>query len=108
MVATDRLHVVLAGVTIAIDVSARDVRLSQGRFYKGKTSRTFGPMGPVLLLLGPQERNRWPGLRLRLGINSQGRQDAYCGEMLHKPHRTLTELSSRRGCAGRTTCNPMT
>jgi len=93
-VAPDRLHEVLAGVTIVNDVSARDVQLSQGQFYKGKSYRTFGPAGPVLLLLDPQEWQRWPELHLRLSVNGQIRQDAYCGEMLHKPDRTLTELSS--------------
>jgi 2-keto-4-pentenoate hydratase/2-oxohepta-3-ene-1,7-dioic acid hydratase in catechol pathway len=33
-------------------------------------------------------------LHLRLSVNGQIRQDAYCCEMLHKPDRTLTELSS--------------
>lgn len=93
-VVPDRLHEVLAGVTIVNDVSARDVQLSQGQFYKGKSYRTFGPAGPVLLLLDPQEWKRWPELHLRLSVNGHIRQDAYCGEMLHKPDRTLTELSS--------------
>ena len=42
---------VLAGVTIVNDVSARDVQLPQMQFYKGKSYRSFGPAGPVLLLL---------------------------------------------------------
>jgi 2,4-didehydro-3-deoxy-L-rhamnonate hydrolase len=93
-VAPDRLHEVLAGVTIVNDVSARDVQLSQGQFYKGKSYRTFGPAGPVLLLLNPEEWQRWPELHLRLSVNDQIRQDGYCGEMLHKPAETLTELSA--------------
>lgn len=93
-VAPDRLHEVLAGVTIVNDVSARDVQLSQGQFYKGKSYRTFGPAGPVLLLLDAHEWKRWPELHLRLSVNGQIRQDAYCGEMLHKPDETLTELSA--------------
>jgi 2-keto-4-pentenoate hydratase/2-oxohepta-3-ene-1,7-dioic acid hydratase in catechol pathway len=93
-VAPDRLHDVLAGVTIVNDVSGRDVQLSQGQFYKGKSYRTFGPAGPVLLLLDPQEWKRWPELHLRLGVNGEVRQDAYCGEMLHKPADTLAELSA--------------
>jgi len=87
------LHEVLAGVTIVNDVSARDVQLPQGQFYKGKSYRTFGPVGPVLLLLDAAEWRRWPELRLRLSVNGQERQNALAGEMLHPPHRTLTELS---------------
>ena len=94
VVAPDRLHEVLAGVTIVNDVSARDVQLSQGQFYKGKSYRTFGPAGPVLLLLDRQEWQHWPELHMRLSVNGQVRQDGYCGEMLHKPHQTLTELSA--------------
>jgi 2-keto-4-pentenoate hydratase/2-oxohepta-3-ene-1,7-dioic acid hydratase in catechol pathway len=93
-VSADRLHEVLAGVTIVNDISARDVQLPQTQFYKGKSYRTFGPAGPVLLLLGSQEWRRWPELHMRLTVNGQVRQDAYCGEMLHKPHQTLTEVSA--------------
>jgi 2,4-diketo-3-deoxy-L-fuconate hydrolase len=89
----DRLHEVLAGVTIVNDVSARCVQLPQMQFYKGKSYRTFGPTGPLLLLLEPDEWQRWPELHMRLTVNGQVRQEAYCGEMLHKPHQTLSELS---------------
>jgi len=90
----DSLHEVLAGVTIVNDVSARDVQLPQGQFYKGKSYRTFGPVGPVLLLLEPQEWRRWRELKMTLTVNGNVRQQAYCGEMLFKPHQTLTELAS--------------
>ena len=82
----------LAGVTIVNDLSARDVQLPQGQFYKGKSYRGFGPVGPALLLLTPDEWKRWPQLRMRLSVNGQVRQDAYCEEMLHKPADTLREL----------------
>ena len=45
----------LAGVTIVNDLSARDVQLPQGQFYKGKSYRGFGPVGPGLVLLTPEE-----------------------------------------------------
>ena len=93
-VAPDRLHEFLAGVTIVNDVSARDVQLTQGQFYKGKSYRTFGPTGPVLLLLDAAEWKRWPELRMRLGVNGAARQEAYCADMIYAPHKTLTELSA--------------
>lgn len=83
----------LAGITIHNDISARDVQLPQGQFYKGKSYRSFGPTGPVLLLLEPQEWCNWPKLRLRLSVNGEVRQNALAGEMLHRPDRTLAELS---------------
>ncbi|HTD05832.1 fumarylacetoacetate hydrolase family protein [Undibacterium sp.] len=90
----DALHDWLAGVTIINDVSARDVQLPQTQFYKGKSYRTFGPAGPFLVLLNAREWSRWPELRMRLYVNGQPRQDAYCGDMIFKPHETLTELSA--------------
>ncbi len=88
------LHHWLAGVTIVNDISARDVQLPQGQFYKGKSYRTFGPAGPYLLLLDAEEWLRWPELRMQLAVNGQPRQDSYCGDMIYKPHQTLTELSA--------------
>lgn len=89
----DRLHEVLAGVTIVNDVSARDVQLPQTQFYKGKSYRTFGPVGPCLLLLDADEWRLWPSLRMTLSVNGSMRQNDLCGSMLHKPHDTLSELS---------------
>ena len=93
-VGPDQLHEWLAGVTIVNDLSARDVQLPQAQFYKGKSYRGFGPAGPFLLLLTPAEWRRWPELRLRLQVNGQPRQDSYAGDMIFKPHQTLTELSA--------------
>jgi 2-keto-4-pentenoate hydratase/2-oxohepta-3-ene-1,7-dioic acid hydratase in catechol pathway len=87
------LHEWLAGVTIVNDISARDIQLPQTQFYKGKSYRSFGPTGPFLVLLSPSEWQRWPELRMQLSVNGRLRQDAYCGDMIFKPHQTLTELS---------------
>lgn len=92
-VGNDDLADWLAGVTIVNDLSARDVQLPQGQFYKGKSYRGFGPVGPGLVLLTPQEWSRWPDLHMRLSVNGQTRQDAYCAEMIHAPAATLTELA---------------
>lgn len=93
-VTSDNLHEWLVGITIVNDISTRDVQLPQVQFYKGKSYRGFGPIGPVLLLLTPAEWRLWPELRMRLHVNDQLRQDAYCGDMIYKPHQTLTELSN--------------
>ncbi len=93
-VSLDDLPRWLAGVTIVNDLSARDVQLPQGQFYKGKSYRGFGPVGPGLVLLTPQEWARWPELHMRLVVNGQTRQDAYCAEMIHGPAATLTELAA--------------
>ena len=84
----------LAGVTIVNDLSARDVQLPQGQFYKGKSYRGFGPVGPGLVLLTREEWARWRELHMLLSVNGQTRQDAYCAEMIHGPAATLTELAA--------------
>jgi 2-keto-4-pentenoate hydratase/2-oxohepta-3-ene-1,7-dioic acid hydratase in catechol pathway len=94
LVGTQDLPQWLAGVTIVNDLSARDVQLPQGQFYKGKSYRGFGPVGPGLVLLTPAEWARWPELHMRLAVNGQPRQDAYCTEMIHGPAATLTELAA--------------
>ena len=93
IVAPEGLHEWLAGVTIVNDLSARDVQLPQGQFFKGKSYRGFGPVGPAIVLLTPDEWKRWPQLHMRLAVNGETRQDAYCGEMIHQPAATLTELA---------------
>jgi 2-keto-4-pentenoate hydratase/2-oxohepta-3-ene-1,7-dioic acid hydratase in catechol pathway len=45
------------------------------------------------VLLTPADWARWPELRMRLAVNGQPRQDAYCTEMIHGPAATLTELA---------------
>jgi len=92
-VGPDQLHEFLAGVIIVNDISARDIQLPQTQFYKGKSYRSFGPVGPYLVLLDAEEWRRWPELHMRLQVNGQPRQEAYCGDMIFKPHQTLTELS---------------
>jgi 2-keto-4-pentenoate hydratase/2-oxohepta-3-ene-1,7-dioic acid hydratase in catechol pathway len=93
-VRTDDLAPWAAGVTIVNDLSARDIQLPQAQFYKGKSFRGFGPVGPGLVLLTAAEWARWPELHMRLAVNGQMRQDAYCREMIHGPAATLTELAS--------------
>lgn len=92
-VKSDGLHQWLAGLVIVNDLSARDVQLPQAQFYKGKSYRGFGPVGPYLILPTTEEWKRWPDLHMRLAVNGQTRQDAYCREMIYQPAPTLTELA---------------
>ncbi|CAM3717271.1 fumarylacetoacetate hydrolase family protein [Polaromonas hydrogenivorans] len=89
----DELHKWLAGLVIVNDLSARDIQLPQVQFYKGKSYRGFGPVGPYLLLPTAAEWKRWPDLHMRLAVNGQTRQDAYGREMIYQPAPTLTELA---------------
>jgi 2-keto-4-pentenoate hydratase/2-oxohepta-3-ene-1,7-dioic acid hydratase in catechol pathway len=78
---------------LANDVSALDVQLPQGQWYKGKRYRTFCPAGPFLVAPDPGEVARWRELRLTLSVNGSVRQDSLAADMVFGPAATLTELS---------------
>jgi len=92
-VSADDLHEWIAGVTIVNDVSARDVQIPQMQFYKGKSYRTFAPVGPILCLLGEGEMRYLRDLELSLEVNGETRQSASTSELVHSPAETLSELS---------------
>lgn len=87
------LHEHVGGLVVLNDVSARDIQIPEMQFYKGKSYRTFGPAGPYLVLVGPEDLARFDALRLCLTVNGEVRQDALASDMVHKPAPTLTELS---------------
>lgn len=92
-VGSDNLHEWLAGVTIVNDVSARDVQIPQMQFYKGKSYRTFAPVGPHLCLLEESEMHYLRDLELSLSVNGETRQSASTSELVHSPADTVAELS---------------
>ena len=67
---------------LADDVSARDVQLPQGQWYKGKSYPTFCPVGPYLCVPEPDEVARWRELRLTLTVNGELRQDGLAADMV--------------------------
>lgn len=89
-----RLADYVVGLVMGNDVSARDVQVPEGQFYKGKSYRTFCPLGPTLFLPSPSELARWPELQLTLSVNGEVRQNASAGEMIHRPVETLTEVTT--------------
>ncbi|WP_060511557.1 fumarylacetoacetate hydrolase family protein [Pseudomonas sp. NBRC 111124] len=87
------LHAFIAGVVIVNDYSARDIQIPQMQFYKGKSFRTFGPVGPYLCLLGPEDMHYLKALNLRLTVNDEVRQSDSTANLVYGPAETLTELS---------------
>lgn len=87
------LHEFVAGAVVVNDYSARDVQIPQMQFYKGKSFRTFGPVGPYLTLLAPEEMPLLKQLQLTLTVNGQVRQQDSTANLVHGPAETLTELS---------------
>jgi 2-keto-4-pentenoate hydratase/2-oxohepta-3-ene-1,7-dioic acid hydratase in catechol pathway len=90
----DDLPDYVGAFVLANDVSARDVQLPQGQWYKGKSYRTFCPVGPYLCVPDRTEKSRWPELRLSLSVNGLARQNSLAGDMVFAPAATLTELSN--------------
>jgi len=87
------LHEYLAGIVIVNDYSARDVQIPQMQFYKGKSYRTFGPVGPYLCMLEAHEIPKLQGLDLTLTVNGRVRQKDSTANLVYGPAETLTELS---------------
>jgi 2,4-didehydro-3-deoxy-L-rhamnonate hydrolase len=83
----------VAGAVIVNDYSARDVQIPEMQFYKGKSFRTFGPVGPCLCLLAPADLARLRDLQLSLTVNGKVRQKDSVKNLVHGPAETLTELS---------------
>ena len=88
------LHEFIAGLVIVNDYSARDIQIPQMQFYKGKSFRTFGPVGPYLCLLAPGDFKYLQQLQLRLTVNGQVRQNDSTANLVFGPAETLTELSA--------------
>ncbi len=87
------LHDCIAGAVIVNDYSARDVQIPQTQFYKGKSFRTFGPIGPYLCLLQPGDIPKLRQLDLTLTVNGAVRQKDSTANLVYGPAETLTELS---------------
>lgn len=92
-VTPDTLFDWVGGLTICNDVSARDIQIPEGQFYKGKSFRSFSPTGPFLVVPEPGEERKLLDLELTLWVNDQRRQHATVADMIFKPAETLTELS---------------
>jgi 2-keto-4-pentenoate hydratase/2-oxohepta-3-ene-1,7-dioic acid hydratase in catechol pathway len=88
------LHEYVAGAVIVNDYSARDIQIPQSQFYKGKSFRTFGPVGPWLTLIDEQDVDALSSLQLTLTVNGEIRQNDTTANLVYGPAETLTELSS--------------
>jgi 2-keto-4-pentenoate hydratase/2-oxohepta-3-ene-1,7-dioic acid hydratase in catechol pathway len=81
-------------ITIANDLSARDVQLPETQFFKGKSYRGFCPIGPWLTVLDKDEFPRLNDLTLELDVNGAARQRDTTTNLVFKPAETISELST--------------
>jgi 2-keto-4-pentenoate hydratase/2-oxohepta-3-ene-1,7-dioic acid hydratase in catechol pathway len=87
------LHEFVAGMVIVNDYSARDIQIPQMQFYKGKSFRSFGPVGPYLCLLERYETHYLKEMELELTVNGQMRQRDSTANLVWGAAETLNELS---------------
>jgi len=94
-VTDDNLGDYIGGVILANDVSARDAMFGAPamQWYKGKSQRTFCPLGPVLYLLDEGDIQQIYSFELKLHRNGELKQHSTTDQLIHKPPKTLTELS---------------
>ena len=92
-VTEQNLHEFIAGLVIVNDYSARDIQIPQMQFYKGKSFRTFGPIGPWLCLLEAADMHYLKKLQLRLTVNGEVRQNDSTANLVHGPLATLNEMA---------------
>lgn len=92
-VTDENLHEYVAGAVIVNDYSARDIQIPQMQFYKGKSYRTFGPVGPWLTLMDRSGISALKNLELTLKVNGEVRQSDDTKNLVFGPAETLTELS---------------
>src|SRR4029450_13173595 len=83
----------VAGLVMCNDLSARDVQLTKGQFYESESYPTFTPTGPRLGLLEAGYCARLPGLRLRLWVNGELRQDGTAADVITGPAAALSLLA---------------
>jgi 2-keto-4-pentenoate hydratase/2-oxohepta-3-ene-1,7-dioic acid hydratase in catechol pathway len=90
-VPVDRAHEVIAGYTIANDVSVRDWQIRTPTMTLGKSFDTHGPLGPWLVTSDevgdPQQ------LGIRTFVNDEKRQDGNTREMVFDCFQQLSHLS---------------
>ena len=93
-ITVDNMHEYVFGITIANDVSARDVQIPQMQFFKGKSYRGFCPLGPHLAVLEREEFAYLDQLTLTLAVNGEVRQHDETKNLVYKPAETISELST--------------
>ena len=93
-ITAENMHEYVFGLTIANDISARDVQIPQMQFFKGKSYRGFCPLGPYLAVLERDEFGYLDQLTLTLAVNGEVRQHDETKNLVYKPAETITELST--------------
>ena len=87
----DRAGEVIAGYTIANDVSVRDWQLRTPTMTMGKSFDTHGPLGPWVVTA--DELGDPHSLGIRTWVNDELRQDGNTGQMIYDCYEQVAHLS---------------
>lgn len=87
----DRAHEVIAGYTIANDLSVRDWQLRSPTMTMGKSFDTHGPLGPWIVTA--DELGDPHALGIRTYVNDELRQDGSTSEMIYDCFDQVSHLS---------------
>ena len=90
----DTLPDYVAGAVIGNDLSARDIQLPQGQWFKGKSYRGFCPLGPYLAIFERSDFAYLDALTLTLLVNGQVRQLDETKNLVFKPIESINEMSA--------------
>jgi 2-keto-4-pentenoate hydratase/2-oxohepta-3-ene-1,7-dioic acid hydratase in catechol pathway len=90
-VGVDQAREVIAGYTIANDISVRDWQLRTPTMTIGKSFDTHGPLGPWMVT--PDELGNPHDRRIRTFVNDELRQDGNTGEMIYDCYQQIAHLS---------------
>jgi 2-keto-4-pentenoate hydratase/2-oxohepta-3-ene-1,7-dioic acid hydratase in catechol pathway len=90
-VPVDRAHEVVAGYTVANDVSVRDWQVRTPTMTMGKSFDTHGPLGPWLVT--PDELGDPHDLTIRTFVNDDLRPDGATREMIYNCFQQIAHLS---------------
>lgn len=86
----------VGAIILCNDVSARDFMFGAPmlQWFKGKSQRTFCPMGPVLYLMEEEDFQHFFALQLELKLNGEIKQSASTELLIHRPAETLSQVST--------------
>ena len=79
------------GYCVANDVSARELQINHGQFFRGKSLPGFCPFGPAIAT--PSSVPDPNAETLRTWVNGELRQDWPVGDMVFKPDEIVSNLS---------------
>jgi 2-keto-4-pentenoate hydratase/2-oxohepta-3-ene-1,7-dioic acid hydratase in catechol pathway len=102
IVRPDNIGEFVLGIAIFNDISARDVQLTTGQWFLGKTYRTFAPLGPCLQCLDGPAMERLYRLALSLQVRDgrgkpydDKKQSGTTADMVFQAHDLINALKER-------------